>query len=66
VKWGLALRSDPFLNELLPLAGRERVASLTILNPYLIADFEGDKEVSLDLRLEEPDKRDIQVERSER
>jgi predicted transposase/invertase (TIGR01784 family) len=51
-----------FLNELLPLAGREPVASLTILNPYLIADFEGDKEVSLDLRLEEKDKRDMQVE----
>jgi predicted transposase/invertase (TIGR01784 family) len=38
-----------FLNELLPLAGREQVSLLTILNPYLIADFEGDKEVSLDL-----------------
>ena len=51
-----------FLNEILPLAGRDRAASLSILNPFVLAEFEGSKEIHVDLRLEDERHREYQVE----
>ena len=50
------------VNSLLPLAGRRPAASLRIQNPFVLSDFVDGKEVILDLRLEDSEGRDIQVE----
>ncbi len=51
-----------FLNDLLPLIGRHRAERITILNPYHLAEFRDDKEISVDVRVQDNEKRDFQIE----
>lgn len=51
-----------FLNDILPLAGRPKVESLTILNPFRLAEFRGEKEISVDVRARDESQRDFQIE----
>ncbi|HUX41549.1 MAG TPA: Rpn family recombination-promoting nuclease/putative transposase [Rectinemataceae bacterium] len=50
------------VNSILPLVGRKPASFLRIQNPFVLSDFAGGKEVILDLRLEDSEGRDIQVE----
>ncbi len=51
-----------FLNSLLPLAGLPRIVRLTILNPFRLADFQGDKEIVVDVHAEDENRREFQIE----
>ena len=51
-----------FLNSLLPLVGVHEVSRLTILNPFRLAEFAGDKEVTVDIHATDADEREIQIE----
>ena len=51
-----------FLNDLLPLVGRNPAESIVILNPFRLVDFRGEKEISVDVRAQDKAKRDFQIE----
>ncbi len=51
-----------FLNSLFPLAGVPEVVHIDILNPFKLADFVGDKEITVDIHAKDVDQREIQIE----
>ncbi len=42
-----------FLNDLLPLVHRPQAATVTITNPYRLAEFLKEKEISVDVRAQD-------------
>jgi predicted transposase/invertase (TIGR01784 family) len=51
-----------FVNSILHLAGKPLAASLEIVNPFRLAEFQGDKEIIVDVRARDPEGREFQVE----
>ena len=51
-----------FLNAIFPFAGVPEVTHIDILNPFRLADFEGDKDVTVDIHAKDVDERDVQIE----
>ena len=51
-----------FLNDLLPLVHRPQAATVTITNPYRLAEFLKEKEISVDVRAQDETKRDFLLE----
>jgi hypothetical protein len=50
------------LNAILPAAGRPRVTSIQLLNPFTLAEFQGDKEIVVDVRVRDETGCDYQIE----
>jgi predicted transposase/invertase (TIGR01784 family) len=51
-----------FLNSLFPLAGVPEVTHIDILNPFKLAEFVGNKEITVDIHAKDADDREIQIE----
>ena len=51
-----------FLNSLLPLAKVPLIEEIRILNPFRLAEFAGDKEISVDVLARDKEGRDFQIE----
>ncbi|MEI6873531.1 MAG: Rpn family recombination-promoting nuclease/putative transposase [Spirochaetota bacterium] len=51
-----------FLNDLLPLVHRPQAASVTITNPFRLAEFRTEKEITVDVRAQDETRRDFQIE----
>ncbi|HUX38254.1 MAG TPA: Rpn family recombination-promoting nuclease/putative transposase [Rectinemataceae bacterium] len=51
-----------FLNALLPLVGLPEAAELHIANPFRLGDFEGDKEIAVDIHIHDREGREFQIE----
>jgi predicted transposase/invertase (TIGR01784 family) len=51
-----------FVNSILPLVGKARAATIEILNPFRLAEFQGDKEIVVDIRAKDETGREFQIE----
>ncbi len=54
--------TQDFLNSLLPLLGVSQIKTLEILNPFRLSDFQGDKEIVVDVHAQDSDGREFQIE----